>query len=59
MSHLTDINQGYWKHWARAHGYAAQLAAAAILAVVHAWIPYLFPNTVSRLVDNINETLRC
>jgi hypothetical protein len=59
MSHLQDVNQGYWKHCLQAHGYAVKLAATAILAVVHAWIPNLLPHAVSTVVEKISKDLKC
>ncbi len=48
--HLHDVNETYLQHMGHALSYAGRLAAAAVCALVHALLPFLFVKTASNLI---------
>ena len=57
--HPASVDETYSQHMAFALGFSARLFAAGLAALVHAFLPYFFEKTASRitcaLYDRINN----
>jgi len=56
--HLTDVQEGYFKHLWHALGYATKLLGAGFALLVHAIVPGWFQTTGSRTVFTLNAILQ-
>ena len=54
MKHLTDNNTTYWKHLRFALFISLKLSLLSVAGVIHAVIPYLFKNTVSNGINDVD-----
>lgn len=48
--HPSSVGESYWQHLAFALGVSVTLLLAALAALVHAVLPFLFKTTASRLI---------
>ena len=48
--HLNDVDETYREHFFHAAWYFGMLSTAAICALVHSVLPFLFENTASRII---------
>ena len=48
--HLNDVDETYHQHFFHAAWYFVMLLTAAVCALVHAILPFLFENTASRII---------
>jgi hypothetical protein len=53
MKHLLDLNESYLRHAVIALRYAAILFSISIVMIVHAIVPWLFPNLTSNWVTRL------
>jgi hypothetical protein len=51
------VNETYLQHARAALGFSGTLALAALAALVHAVLPFLFATTASRLVRDLHARL--
>ena len=58
MSHVQDVNMGYWKHFRRAMDLAATMQLGAATAVIHAFIPEAFKTETSDIIDRLYKNLK-
>ena len=48
--HLNDVDETYHQHFFHAAWYFVMLLTAAVCALVHAVLPFLFETTASRII---------
>jgi hypothetical protein len=53
MKHLLDLNESYLRHAVIALRYAVILFSISIVMIVHAVLPWLFPNLTSNWVTRL------
>ena len=58
MRHLKESNMGYWSHLSFALKLSAQLVAMAVVGVVHAIVPFVFQNSVSSGIKQMDTKLQ-
>ncbi|TYR33079.1 hypothetical protein FY036_08435 [Mesorhizobium microcysteis] len=54
-SHPETVGESYFGHMAFAAWFASRLLMAAGAAIVHAFLPFLFETTASRIVRELYE----
>ena len=52
-AHPARVNETYWQHMAFAGKFAFVLFSAALAALIHAILPFLFERTASTLVASL------
>ena len=57
MKHIEDNNTTYLKHLGFALMLSFRLLVLSIAGVIHAIIPYVFQNTVTRGVEDLDNLL--
>ena len=55
IDHPASVHETYLGHMAFAAWFAGKLALAAGAAIVHAFLPFLFETTASRIVRELAE----
>ncbi len=55
LAHPHSVDESYLAHARFAGGFAGQLALAAMAALIHALLPFLFEKTASRIVARLYE----
>jgi hypothetical protein len=53
--HPASVNESYFGHMAFAAWFSSRLMMAAGAALVHAFLPFLFETTASRIVRELYE----
>ncbi|PYE88741.1 DUF6356 family protein [Phyllobacterium leguminum] len=53
--HPASVDESYFEHMAFAASFSAKLFAAACAAIIHAFLPFLFETTASRIVRELYE----
>jgi hypothetical protein len=53
--HPAKVGESYFGHMAFATWFASRLLAAALAALVHAFLPFLFETTASQIVRELYE----
>jgi hypothetical protein len=53
--HPASVDETYFGHMAFAAWFASRLFAAAGAALVHAFLPFLFESTASRIIRELYE----
>jgi hypothetical protein len=53
--HPASVDETYFGHMAFACWFASRLFLAAFVALVHAFLPFLFETTASRIVRELAE----
>ena len=53
--HLKDVNETYFEHMYHAITYAFTFAVLTITTLIHAILPFLFVETASRKIREINK----
>jgi hypothetical protein len=48
--HPDSVGESYGQHFGVAMSYAGRMAAASVCAFVHAFLPFLFEKTASRML---------
>lgn len=56
-AHPGSVGESYWQHAAAALGFSFRLALAALAALVHAFFPFLFTYTGSRLIQKLHKQM--
>ena len=56
-AHLKAVDESYSQHFLHAGYYFAMLLAAAICALIHAVLPFLFENMSSRIILNLHAKM--
>ncbi|MGE0502749.1 MAG: DUF6356 family protein [Rhizobiaceae bacterium] len=54
-THPESVDETYFGHMAFAAWFASRLALAAGAALIHAFLPFLFETTASRIVRELAE----
>jgi len=55
--HLDEIGMTYWQHLRRAAQFSFFSLVASVVLLIHGIIPFVFTQTGSRLVQNINNSM--
>ena len=55
IDHPASVDETYFGHMAFAAWFAGKLSLAAGAAIVHAFLPFLFETTASRIVRQLAE----
>ncbi len=55
--HPHSVDESYFTHMAHSLSYSAKFVLLAFMTFVHAFFPFIFESTSSRLVKKINEHL--
>lgn len=58
MGHLKDIGENYFTHMTVALRFALVLTVIAVVCIVHAFLPFLFKNTASGWVNDLNNIMQ-
>ena len=58
FSHLKEAKMSYPKHAARALYLSGILIFISFIAFIHAFIPFIFYDTVSSLIKDINKEIQ-
>ena len=58
FSHLKEAKMSYPKHGVRALYLSGILIFISFIAFIHAFIPFIFYDTVSSLIKNINKEIQ-
>ena len=53
--HLKDVNETYFEHMYHALGYALTFALLTVTTLIHAILPFLFVETGSKKVSELNK----
>ncbi|YBV96421.1 DUF6356 family protein [Phyllobacteriaceae bacterium JZ32] len=53
--HPASVDETYLEHMAFAAGFSAKLFAAALAAMIHAVLPFLFEKTASGIIRTLYE----
>lgn len=56
-AHPGSVGESYWQHAAAALRFSFQLSVAALAALVHAFFPFLFTYTSSRLIQKLHKQM--
>ena len=54
-AHPASVDESYFGHMAFAGWFATRLATAALAALVHAFLPFLFETTASGIIRELYE----
>ena len=57
FSHLRDVGESYSSHMVFSLKLFLMLSVLAYAALIHAVVPFLMVNTVSKRIDNIQDAL--
>jgi len=57
MAHLRKVKRGYWSHARHAIGISSMMIRAGMAGVVHAFVPEMYVNNMSRSVDRIKHLI--
>jgi hypothetical protein len=57
LDHPATVNETYFQHMRFAFSFAFWLGAAAMAALVHAFIPALFETTASRILKRLHARI--
>lgn len=55
--HLESVDESYFEHCGHAMRFAATLAVAAVVCLVHALLPFLFERTGSQLIGKLHDRM--
>ena len=55
--HPREAGQTYGQHWAFAMGVSVQALKAGLAAGAHAFLPFLFKTTASRLLHDLHQRI--
>ncbi len=58
LDHPRSVDETYFEHFLFASRFSMKLIAAALLALVHAFLPCCFEKTASRAVAELYERTR-
>ncbi|MEM7505334.1 MAG: DUF6356 family protein [Pseudomonadota bacterium] len=56
-AHPASVDESYGEHFAFALGFAGKLGLAALIAFVHALLPFLFEKTAGRMVNELHDRI--
>src|ERR1700722_701737 len=56
MTHLNEIDMGYFEHLKRAGFNAIRLFCASLILLVHGLLPFILVDTASKLVDKVRSS---
>lgn len=56
-AHPASVGETYWQHFFFATKFSLQLFGAALAALVHAILPFLFDKTASTIVARLHHRL--
>lgn len=56
-SHPASVNETYFEHMLVALSFFARFALGAVVLLVHAFLPFLFCRTGSRIINNLHQSM--
>lgn len=56
--HLKNVNESYFTHFRKAFGFAVCLFILSLKSLIHAIFPFLYEDTTSSKINELNEKLR-
>ncbi len=56
-SHLSLVNEGYFQHMRHALSFTLGMFLGAVCCLVHAFLPFLFEQTGSKIVARLNDRM--
>ena len=58
FKHLNEAKQNYIQHGVKAFNFSIILLFMSLIALIHALIPFVFYDTVSAWIKDINEEIQ-
>lgn len=55
--HPRSVGETYFQHGLKSLGYALRLFRVAVACMVHAFFPFLFKNTASEYIKELNQQM--
>ncbi|MGY8985768.1 MAG: DUF6356 family protein, partial [Sphingomonadales bacterium] len=55
--HQRSVGETYFQHFYHASGFAFKMLFGGIACLIHAFFPFLFTQTSSKLIDELHEKL--
>ena len=55
--HPNSVGEGYFEHMGQAMSFSAPLFLAAIACLGHAFLPFLFEKTGSKVITNLHDRM--
>ncbi len=55
--HPASVGETYWQHLLASARFAALLGVAAVAALVHAVLPFLFEKTASEIITTLHRRM--
>ena len=55
--HPASVDETYGEHMAMAAGFSGRLLLASLACFVHAFLPFLFVKTGSRIIAGLHDTM--
>lgn len=55
--HPASVDESYFEHLRFAATFAGQLLLAALAALIHALLPFLFETTASRIIERLHARI--
>lgn len=55
--HPNSVGEGYFEHMGQAMSFAAPLFLAAFACLGHAFLPFLFEKTGSKIITNLHDRM--
>jgi Family of unknown function (DUF6356) len=55
--HPNSVNETYVEHMQMSGGFALKLFAAAFFATAHAFLPFLFDKTASKIITGLHDRM--
>ncbi len=55
--HPRSVDESYFQHLLAALSFSVSLALAALACLVHAFLPFLFVKTGSRMIDRLHDRM--
>ena len=58
MNHLKEVGIGYFSHMIRAVLFSSEIMLVAIILLIHAVAPFIFCDTASKRIADINQRIK-
>ena len=55
--HPATVGETYWQHMGMALSFSGRMAVGAFVALVHAFLPFLFVKTGSQIITNLHQCM--
>lgn len=57
IDHPASVNETYFQHMFAALGFCGRFALGALVALIHAFLPFLFCRTGSRIIADLHQNM--